>query len=132
MEINVDLEVPRTVVIENDGSALTPGMTDLGATAPPERLLLSTLPAILLEFSLPPNYPISNGPEIKSLHVTNNWLAESARMRHRLQEMFQPGDGVLYDWMEWIRTAKFLEEMGFIVNEDGEDVVRYICLPVVV
>ena len=41
-------------------------------------------------------------------------------------DMWQPGEGVLYTWVEWIRSAEFLRELDlFQVDDTDGDIIRY-------
>jgi E3 ubiquitin-protein ligase RNF14 len=80
-------------------------------------LLLSTLPPLLLQLSFPPNYPISSPPTIVSLHATHHWLPGLSQLQYRLNCQWQPGQAVLYDWTEYVRTGGFLSDLDML-NED--------------
>ena len=73
---------------------------------------LSLLPPLLLEIILPPAYPTYVPPQIVALHATHGWLGRRvAPLRQLLLEMWQAGEGVLYTWIEWIRSGDFLEAL---------------------
>jgi E3 ubiquitin-protein ligase RNF14 len=80
-------------------------------------LLLSTLPPLLLQLSFPSNYPISSPPTVISLHATHHWLSGISQLQYRLNCQWQPGQAVLYDWIEYIRTGGFISDLDML-NED--------------
>lgn len=80
-------------------------------------LSLSSLPPILLEIVLPPAYPLRTAPEIISLHVSGSWISPSGRLLERLKGMWQPGEVILYAWVEGIQCADFLDSMD--IRRDG-------------
>jgi E3 ubiquitin-protein ligase RNF14 len=111
-EIPVELEYPMNVFVTRSGIA----------EAEEHHLSLSSLPPVLLEVVLPPMYPLSEAPEIVSFHVSGSWIPRSGHLLQALPEMWQPGEGVLYTWVEWIRSADFLNSMHII----HDDVLRWV------
>lgn len=90
-------------------------------------LSLLSLPPILLQFILPETYPSTAPPSIVSLHATNSWLTPRRinQLKEMLVEMWQPGEGVLYTWVEWIRSAEFLGALDLLsVGPVGRNVIR--------
>ncbi|KAK7694417.1 hypothetical protein QCA50_001603 [Cerrena zonata] len=85
---------------------------------------LSTLPPLLLEIILPPNYPLYAPPQILSLHATHAWLPPSVSLQKLLLDMWQTGEGVIYSWIEWIRSGTFLEVLKYISIRDGKLFLR--------
>ena len=111
-EIPVELAHPTDVLV-----------TEIGNTESQEsHLSLSSLPPVLLEIVLPPAYPLRAAPKIVSFHVSGSWIPLSGRLVERLLGMWQPGEVILYGWVEGIRGADFLDAMGII--RDG--VLRYV------
>lgn len=82
-----------------------------------DHLSLSSLPPVLLEIVLPPMYPLSEAPEIASFHVSGSWIPHSSHLLQALMEMWQPGEGVLFSWVEWILSAGFLKSMNLIQDD---------------
>lgn len=80
-------------------------------------LSLSSLPPILLEIVLPPAYPLLAAPEIISFHVSGSWIPRSGHLLKKLRGMWQPGDVILYAWVECIRSADFLDSVNIL--QDG-------------
>lgn len=82
---------------------------------------LSVLPPIHLRIVLPPSYPSQSPPIIQSLHATSAWLPPSTLplIKERMSAMWSPGDesGILYTWVEWIRTGDFLTDIGFLADD---------------
>ncbi|EGO02005.1 hypothetical protein SERLA73DRAFT_86116 [Serpula lacrymans var. lacrymans S7.3] len=119
LEIPVDLGDSRSVAVTNNKnlSALFP--TELAQEISNSIELydqLSSLPPVLLHISLPAAYPVYAPPEIISLQVTHSWILQVNELQAKLLEMWQSGEGILYNWVEWIRSAEFLPSMN--VTED--------------
>lgn len=126
LEIPIEFCEERTVLIVDDGTIASISLPEGQAPQTEQQTLsLSSLPPVLLQFILPETYPLSASPSIVSLHVTNSWLATTSPLQNMLEEMWQPGEGVLYTWVEWIRNADFLSVLHFL-SEDvtGNEVVR--------
>ncbi|KAI0651634.1 RWD-domain-containing protein [Trametes meyenii] len=135
LEVPVELPDASAVSIhdalltEHGSSSSHPG-PDLSAGAGPssstKTLSLSTLPPVLLDVLLPHEYPFSP-PQIRSVHVTHSWLQPGrVDLRERLAEMWEEGEGVLYTWVEWIRSGELLDTLGMISVVGGR---RTICIP---
>jgi hypothetical protein len=121
LEIPIELGGSVSVHIIDDGTTSTNASASQAA---PVMLTLSSLPPVLLEIILPPTYPVFDAPFINSTHVVDNWLPSHLSLRQRLQEQFQSGEGALYNWVEWIRSADFLREFGFLTGKVGEEIIR--------
>jgi E3 ubiquitin-protein ligase RNF14 len=109
-EIPVELEYPMDVFVTGNGTTETQE----------HHLSLSSLPPVLMEVVLPPTYPLSEAPRIASFHVSGSWIPHSGLLLEALMEMWQPGEGILCTWVEWIRGAAFLNAMHII----HDDVLR--------
>lgn len=70
------------------------------------------LPPFLLDIVLPQTYPSKDPPQISSLRATHLWLPSVATLAQQLLDMFQPGEGVLYAWVDYLRTGQFLDLLG--------------------
>jgi E3 ubiquitin-protein ligase RNF14 len=93
-------------------------VTGTGAAGSQEyHLSLSSLPPVLLEIVLPPAYPLRAAPEIVSFHVSGSWIPLSKRLLEKLLGMWQPGEVILYAWVEGIRGAEFLDAIGIIRDD---------------
>jgi E3 ubiquitin-protein ligase RNF14 len=111
LEIPVELGEPRKILVDN-GATTNPLFSSNGVMTPSiplqsEELTLSSLPPLLIHLILPSNYPLHAPPEIVSLRATHSWFSRLDDLRHMLLDMWQ-GEGVLYNWVELIRTAEFL------------------------
>jgi E3 ubiquitin-protein ligase RNF14 len=84
---------------------------------------LSNLPPILLQVTLPSDYPLQSAPQILSLHATHSWLPRQRALIDALLSMWQAGEGVLYSWIEHIESGRFLEGLG--LSENGHT-IRYV------
>lgn len=78
---------------------------------------LAHLPPLILDFILPQSYPKSRRPELNFIRSTYDWLAEKQlqSLRSHLSDMWS-GEGVLYSWMEYIRTGDLFVDLGMILN----------------
>lgn len=81
---------------------------------------LSALPPLLLYIILPPSYPIHSPPEISSFRASHLWLPDIERLQAALLEMWQAGEPLLYNWVEYIRTGDFLEKMDLLSSTNNE------------
>ncbi|KAI0735402.1 RWD-domain-containing protein [Earliella scabrosa] len=121
LEIPVDL--PESTVV----SVRTEHPMDHATSAGPSTgtsLSLSTLPPILLEISLPPSYPFT-APLIRATHATYSWLPPNdPNLRSCLANKWEQGEGVLYTWVEWIRSGDFLEELNLVSVIKGQRTIH--------
>lgn len=131
LEIPIELPEPRYIVSEtipNVGKVSQSGGTrdfhtnSLQQSSREAWISLSNLPPLLLEILLPQSYPLYTPPEIISLHATRSWLPLSGLQR-QLKEMWQRGEGVLYTWIEWIRTGEFLDSLELTISVQGEQII---------
>lgn len=130
LEVCVELGQPRTVLVIDDGTVIesTPSENlkdNLTPSTTPERsqeLLLSSLPPLILHLILPPNYPLHAPPQIVSLRATHSWFPRIPDLQDLLIDMWQVGEGVLYNWVESIRTAEFL----ILMNIDYNSIIRFV------
>ncbi|KAG2444222.1 hypothetical protein HYH02_009160 [Chlamydomonas schloesseri] len=62
---------------------------------------------VVLRASLPADYPTSAAPiaELFGNHLSDDVLSWAAR---QLEEMFSPGEVVLYNWVEWLKEQELL------------------------
>ncbi len=103
-EIPIELAYPADVLVTGTGDA----------ESQEYHLSLSSFPPVLLEVVLPPAYPLHAAPEIVSFHVSGSWIPRSGRLLEKLLGMWQPGEVILYTWVEGIQCAEFLDSMGII------------------
>lgn len=76
------------------------------------QLSLSSLPPLLISMILPPSYPLRSAPRLTSIRATHLWLTKLTPLQNILTEMWTPGEGILYGWIEFIRTGDFLLSLG--------------------
>ncbi|KAF8640352.1 hypothetical protein AX17_000023 [Amanita inopinata Kibby_2008] len=108
LEVPVELGEAYMVRIYQDGM-LGKARTD---TLPePQEASLSTLPPIILNIILPPLYPLLKPPELVSIRAMHLWLSEISQLYKLLDNMWQPGNVILYNWIEFLRTGDFLAAM---------------------
>jgi E3 ubiquitin-protein ligase RNF14 len=61
---------------------------------------------------LPPSYPLHSAPQLTSIRAIYLCVPMLMRLQSILTEMWTPGEGVLYSWIEFIRTGDFLRSIG--------------------
>ncbi|KAH7929072.1 hypothetical protein BV22DRAFT_1102654 [Leucogyrophana mollusca] len=115
LEIPIELGDSRIVAVLDDGS-LHP--TTSSRKQQEIRGDLASLPPVLLQINLPPSYPIYSPPEIVSLQATHSWIPRLPELQEVLLDMWQSGDGVLYSWIELIRSGEFLQVMELSGGSD--------------
>jgi E3 ubiquitin-protein ligase RNF14 len=125
LEVCVELGEPRTVLVINDGTViesifseknLKHNLTPPTTSEKSQELLLSSLPPLIFHLILPPDYPLHAPPQIVSLRATHSWFLRIPDLQDLLIDMWQAGEGVLYNWVESIRTAEFLTSMNIDYN----------------
>ena len=131
LEVPVEFPRPKTVFvlghhIGNTSAGPTQGPSIAGPSTVPtlQSSALEALPPLLLDVLLPATYPYSP-PVIQSLHATHSWLPLSSELERMLLEMWQDGEGVLYSWIETIRSGEFLDSLGMSCDVDGRETIRY-------
>ncbi|KAL6304222.1 hypothetical protein BKA93DRAFT_733706 [Sparassis latifolia] len=128
LEVPIEFPDPRSIALVDDHT--TPfRRTDRfphgllhSRTAGLSILSLSTLPPILLDVLLPPTYPYTP-PEIVSIHATHSWLPRNLGLHRSLMEKWREGEGVLYTWVEWIRTGDFLDGCGLVSSSEEGTII---------
>jgi len=92
-------------------------------STPPATISLLTLPPILLSLRLPHGYPVYNPPVITTIQAALPWITKQHldRLQCVLVDLWEEqneiqgeGRGILYDWIEMLRSAAFLENLGFV------------------
>ncbi|KAI0762769.1 RWD-domain-containing protein [Fomes fomentarius] len=85
---------------------------------------LSALPPLLLEVFLPPSYPFT-APQVRNIHATYSWFpVRGTALLDCLLRRWEKGQGVLYIWVDWIRSGEFLEELGLLSTDKGQRIIR--------
>jgi E3 ubiquitin-protein ligase RNF14 len=79
--------------------------------------MVSSLPPIILHITLPGQYPSEYAPQITSIYASQSWLPRLSVLMGRLLGMWQKDEGVLYAWIDYIESGRFLEDLGFIVQD---------------
>lgn len=111
LEIPVELGERRTITLQSEAQ-----LSDL-------TLELSYLPSILLEIVLPTSYPSRTAPAIRSIHATHFWLTQTAELARELHGLWTKGDGVLCEFVEFLRSGEFLRQLGM---EDSCGNIRFV------
>ncbi|KAI0768503.1 RWD-domain-containing protein [Trametes elegans] len=124
LEVPVELPDATAVSIHSDLLTENGPSSSKAPASPPKTAILSTLPPILIDVCIPPSYPYAP-PQIRTVHATHSWLPVARfRLADRLAEMWEAGEGVLYNWVEWIRSGDFLDALRISSAEDGKRVIR--------
>ncbi|KAF9560213.1 RWD-domain-containing protein [Agrocybe pediades] len=119
LEIPVQLGGSKSVVISEPAqSAAITSLPTKKLTL--QTISLSTLPPLLINVVLPPTYPLHSPPEISQIRATHVWLPETQTLQKELLNLWQTGEPVLYNWVEFIRTGEFLQKINLLssVNSD--------------
>jgi E3 ubiquitin-protein ligase RNF14 len=128
LEIPVDLGKLRNVDVVSDAVNTDHLYPTASSKAPPidsNTLKLSSLPPVHLEISLPADYPFTSPPQIVSIYATHSWIPSIQRLRQQLADKWQPGEGVLYEWVEWIRSSEFLSSLE-LISEGSTECIRHV------
>ncbi|KAF5337391.1 hypothetical protein D9611_003252 [Ephemerocybe angulata] len=119
LEVPVELEHPQDVTIARDVPS------DSSAFPMSETVSVSTLPALLIHISLPSTYPLEESPRISSIRATHLWLPRIGKLNKLLTDMWQAGDGVLYMWLEYLRTGEFLKALELVDGSDSKILITH-------
>lgn len=115
LEIPIEFEEPRNVNLTKDCPS---SPTTMSCDRPSESVTLSTLPSLLIELTLPPSYPLYRPPQLVSIRATHFWLARIPLLHNALTNMWNPGEGALYQWVEFLRTGDFLQNLDLVSSID--------------
>ena len=127
LEVPVDLSEGTLVTVEDDLAA-NGASSNASGSDDVKVISLKTLPPILLDICLPPTYPYTP-PQIRAVHSAHSWFTCAGRDLHEhLAEKWEKGEGVLYTWVEWIRSGDFLDELGMTSMENGQRVIWCVLL----
>ena len=121
LEVPVDLPEPTEVSIQI--GTPNPESSDQAGPSSPKVLSVSVLPPLLLDISIPPAYPYAS-PHLRTVHATHSWLINASELRDQLAEKWVKGEGVLYTWVEWIRSGEFLDDLHMTEVENGRRIIR--------
>lgn len=108
LEIPIEFDVPRKVCLVQDGTLATSSTSDADDQL---ILFLSSLPPLMISMILPPSYPLNSPPCLVSVRAIHLWMPYINRLKDLLTNMWQPGEGVLYNWIEFIRNGEFLSAL---------------------
>ncbi|KAI0690685.1 RWD-domain-containing protein [Cytidiella melzeri] len=123
LEIPVELPQPTEVIITAEGDPQPRLQVQKEANIP--AIFLNALPPLLLEIILPPLYPLHLPPVILSVHATHSWLTpKTVDLQQRLIKLWQKGEGALYGWIEWFRSAEFLDAVGLAGDAGSGKCIR--------
>lgn len=123
LEIPIEFDVPRKVCLVQDGTLATSSTSDADDQL---ILFLSSLPPLMISMILPPSYPLNSPPCLVSVRAIHLWMPYINRLKDLLTNMWQPGEGVLYNWIEFIRNGEFLSALLPPFHPE-ESEFRYVC-----
>lgn len=109
LEIPIEFVESQTICLIQDGTMAGPDPDHNS-----QKLFLSSLPPLLISIILPPSYPLHSAPRLTSIRATYLWLPKLMGLQNILTGMWTPGEGVLYAWIEFIRTGDFFRSLGLI------------------
>ena len=122
----MDLSEPTVVLLQ--ASHANHDRPSTSGASSSTTLLLTALPPILLDVSLPQAYPYVT-PQIRTVHATHSWLPQvGTALRDHLARKWESGEGVLYTWVEWVRTGEFLDDLRLTEATDGQRTIRSVLL----
>ncbi|KAK2462095.1 hypothetical protein APHAL10511_006558 [Amanita phalloides] len=110
LEVPIEMEKIHTVKIQQDAS--------LGHEAKEQEARLSMLPPILLSILLPPLYPLAEPPQLLSIRAAHFWLPSTTGLQQLLIDKWRGEAGILYEWIECLRTGDFLSSMELTGEND--------------
>ncbi|KAH6908859.1 hypothetical protein BKA70DRAFT_254278 [Coprinopsis sp. MPI-PUGE-AT-0042] len=98
--------VPPATLQEGHQVSLSPNLET------PIKVSVSVLPSFLLDITLPAEYPLSQAPVLKRLEPTHAWLQDSSALIEQMLAMWQEEEGVLSQWVEYLRSGDFLVNLS--------------------
>ncbi|KAH7344624.1 hypothetical protein B0J17DRAFT_9134 [Rhizoctonia solani] len=116
LDISIELETERkfeivsSVAVDTSTPGAGPSRSLQAHTSDSIPTTLTYLPPLLITVVLPPTYPQTK-PVIQNISARHAWLAPGLvrNLAIRLDEMWTPEEGVLWQWVEDVRTGTFLE-----------------------
>ncbi|CAE6475909.1 unnamed protein product [Rhizoctonia solani] len=116
LDISIELETERkfdivsSSAVDTSSPGTEPSCSSQLHTSDSVTTTLMYLPPLLINVVLPLTYPQTK-PMIQSISVRHTWLAPALvrKLAVRLDEMWTPEEGVLWQWVEDVRTGAFLE-----------------------
>ncbi|KAF9073752.1 hypothetical protein BDP27DRAFT_1288622 [Rhodocollybia butyracea] len=81
------------------------------------------LPPLLIHVILPEAYPLAVPPQLVSIRSTYLWMPYISQLHQLLVDMWQ-SEGVLYNWIEFIRSGQFLEKLG-MAKDNGVILIQH-------
>jgi len=128
IEVPVQLPQPWVVTSLPQNNTSPDNIDDSNANeasgSAPNAVSISALPPLLLDLLLPPSYPLYSPPQIISLYATHAWLPLTASLQSKLLDMWQAGEGVLFDWIDWLHGGDFLQALSLVSTQHGMNALR--------
>ncbi|CAE6521841.1 unnamed protein product [Rhizoctonia solani] len=120
LDISIELEnehkfdIVSSVAVDTSFPGAGPSR---GPQTSPDSILtsLTHLPPLLIIVILPPDYPQTK-PIIQNISARHAWLAPALvrKLAVRLDDMWTPEEGVLWQWVEDVRSGAFLESTLYL------------------
>ncbi|CAE6456661.1 unnamed protein product [Rhizoctonia solani] len=110
LETEQKFDIVSSGVVDTPSPGTEPSRSSQLHTSDSVPISLMHLPPLLINVVLPPTYPQTR-PAIKSISAQYTWIAPSLlrKLAAHLDEMWTPGESVLWQWAEDVRTGAFLE-----------------------
>ncbi|KAJ3508059.1 hypothetical protein NLJ89_g5962 [Agrocybe chaxingu] len=125
LEVPIELGSSTSVIISEPRSPQPSANGLLAKKSTVQTVTLAVLPPLLLNITLPPSYPLFDPPQIISIRATHVWLPNATLLlREALLEMWQAGEPVIYNWIEYIRTGEFLAKLNLRTPSHDDLVLR--------
>ncbi|KAI0757225.1 RWD-domain-containing protein [Daedaleopsis nitida] len=124
VRLDIPVDLPQSTLVSVHNNSISNGEPSPSNRTNNLSIPLATLPPVLLDVFLPASYPFVP-PQIQTLHTTYSWLPiNGSDLIDRLIAKWEIGEGVLYTWVEWIRSGDFLDDLGLTTNEKGQRIIR--------
>ncbi|CAE6419270.1 unnamed protein product [Rhizoctonia solani] len=132
LDISIELEHERKFELVSSIAADTssPGAGPSHAHAHSADSIPTTLthiPPLLITVLFPPTYPHTK-PVIQNISARHAWLAPALvrKLAIRLDEMWTPEEGVLWQWVEFVRSGTFLESTLHLAHPSPKTLLSYL------
>ncbi|TFK23127.1 RWD-domain-containing protein [Coprinopsis marcescibilis] len=126
LEVPVEFDGPRKLLIVQDKptspSAKSPGAEQTSSSS--LEVEVSILPPLLVNVALPSGYPLTEPPQLTSIRATHLWAPRIGMLNKLLMTMWQPGEGVLYNWVEYLRTGEFLPALDLLGQSGADSIIE--------
>lgn len=118
LQVPIQLSVKHQVIVSPTGGDLSLQTQDDSSSKPfhneGSTAMVSSLPPIMLHVTLPGQYPLQCSPQITSIYASQSWLPRLSVLMGRLLGMWQKDEGVLYAWIDYIESGRFLKDLDLM------------------